>query len=82
MLWHMLRMLFSGSPAPTLKTECTSIVEQNYGQWWQSLRRTLLHGVLGRNFQLLAILVNRMDGCAFAYVGNIVYYVFWTISGA
>lgn len=64
-------MFFSGSPATTLKIEC--IVEQTYGQWWQSLHRTMLRGVLGKTFRLVGYTIQY--GCiarAFEYVGGVV----------
>ena len=49
------RCFFLGSPATILKTEC--FVEKTYGQWWQSLHRTMLCAVLGKMFWLVSFTI-------------------------
>lgn len=67
------RCFFLGSPGTTLKTECLN-VEKTYGQWWQSLHRTMLCVVLGKMFWLVSYTIQY--GCiahgAFEYVGSVV----------
>ncbi|XP_057599003.1 mitochondrial inner membrane protease subunit 1-like [Hippopotamus amphibius kiboko] len=70
-LGHALDV-FSRSHASTLKIEC--IVEKTYGQWWQSLHRTMLRGVLGKTFRLVGYTIQYgcIAHCAFEYVGGVV----------
>ncbi|XP_061057520.1 mitochondrial inner membrane protease subunit 1 isoform X4 [Eubalaena glacialis] len=45
-----------------------------YGQWWQSLHRTMLRGVLGKTFRLVGYTIQYgcIAHCAFEYVGGVV----------
>ncbi|XP_008685082.1 mitochondrial inner membrane protease subunit 1 isoform X2 [Ursus americanus] len=65
-------MFFSGSLATAVKIEC--VVEQTYGQWWQSRHRTMLRGVLGKTFRLVGYTIQYgcIAHCAFEYVGGVV----------
>ncbi|XP_072615137.1 mitochondrial inner membrane protease subunit 1 isoform X3 [Vulpes vulpes] len=44
------------------------------GQWWQSLHRTMLRGVLGKTFRLVGYTIQYgcIAHCAFEYVGGVV----------
>ncbi|XP_028356927.1 mitochondrial inner membrane protease subunit 1 isoform X4 [Physeter macrocephalus] len=63
---------FFWKPCNCLKIEC--ITEKTYGQWWQSLHRTMLRGVLGKTFRLVGYTIQYgcIAHCAFEYVGGVV----------
>ncbi|XP_053434961.1 mitochondrial inner membrane protease subunit 1-like [Nycticebus coucang] len=48
--------------------------KQTYGQWWQSLCRTVLRGVLGKTFRLVGYTIQYgcIAHCAFEYAGAVV----------